>query len=365
MLEDGKLFFLRERILPPFLKWPGGKAEELELLWGNTKIFPPRFSRYFEPFVGGGAFWRWMQAGGQFFVNDSCADLIRFYKCLQDQDSEFYSILGTLDTGWRRLGIFSDLSDEHVDELFEGNLESLKQDPLNLAACAVGEGLRSTLLEIFPRKMERVWRSRGAYHRSDRQANVESALKAAYYTHVRKVFNGLPEGSIRSALFYFLREFCFSSMFRFNADGGFNVPYGGISYNKKLPGYRLGDWASASVRALLQNTTFSEGDFEVFLGRYDPGPQDFVFVDPPYDESFSTYDNKVFGQKDHERLAAWLRESNTSFVAVLKRTPLMLELYPVRDGVQHWSYPKHYSVSFMDRNDQDTEHLVVFRVAKG
>ena len=35
------------------------------------------------------------------------------------------------------------------------------------------------------------------------------------------------------AVFYFIRDYCYAAMFRYNANGEFNVPYGGISYNRK------------------------------------------------------------------------------------------------------------------------------------
>jgi hypothetical protein len=38
--------------LKPFIKWPGGKSSELELI----KFYAPtKFSRYIDPFVGGGS----------------------------------------------------------------------------------------------------------------------------------------------------------------------------------------------------------------------------------------------------------------------------------------------------------------------
>lgn len=49
--------------------------------------------------------------------------------------------------------------------------------------------------------------------------------------------------SLHTALFLFLRNYSYSSMFRFNKQGDFNVPYGGISYNNhylnnKLTSYK-------------------------------------------------------------------------------------------------------------------------------
>ena len=38
---------------------------------------------------------------------------------------------------------------------------------------------------------------------------------------------------IRGADFLFLREYAYAAMFRYNRRDEFNVPYGGISYNRK------------------------------------------------------------------------------------------------------------------------------------
>ena len=81
--------------------------------------------------------------------------------------------------------------------------------------------------------------------------------------------------------FYFLRDYCFSSMFRFNKYGEFNVPYGGISYNKKMPDFRRKKWQSDRVVSHLKNTTMESLDFDEFFTKHPPGEGDFIFVDPP------------------------------------------------------------------------------------
>lgn len=59
--------------------------------------------------------------------------------------------------------------------------------------------------------------------------------------YFRKVFNDINLGKIsnqsmqyQAANFYFIREYCYGSMFRYNSKGEFNIPYGGMSYNKKI-----------------------------------------------------------------------------------------------------------------------------------
>jgi len=70
-------------------------------------------------------------------------------------------------------------------------------------------------------------------------AHIETAVKSGLYLHLRSITNNYSEGKIhlrkyqRVANWYFIREFCYASMFRFNSKGAFNIPYGGIAYNKK------------------------------------------------------------------------------------------------------------------------------------
>lgn len=42
----------------------------------------------------------------------------------------------------------------------------------------------------------------------------------------------------------------------------------------------------------MNNTTFDNVDFEDFLVKYNLTSEDFLFIDPPYDSDFSTYDKK-------------------------------------------------------------------------
>src|SRR5438876_4029127 len=72
---------------------------------------------------------------------------------------------------------------------------------------------------------------------SDILANIESALKSAFYMHIRHLYNNIVQYEIPSpyaaAIFFFVRENAYASMFRYNNRGEFNVPYGVISYNRK------------------------------------------------------------------------------------------------------------------------------------
>lgn len=78
---------------------------------------------------------------------------------------------------------------------------------------------------------------KGDLSKEDFIQNVECAFKSAFYMHFRYLYNNATELKISkpflTAIYFYIREYCYSSMFRYNAIGHFNVPYGGISYNRK------------------------------------------------------------------------------------------------------------------------------------
>jgi len=65
----------------PFLKWAGGKSQLLpELL----KRIPKNFNRYFEPFIGGGAFFFYLQPMNA-YISDTNEELILTYTVIRDR----------------------------------------------------------------------------------------------------------------------------------------------------------------------------------------------------------------------------------------------------------------------------------------
>ena len=59
-----------------FLKYPGGKTKELQII---KEFLPIKINRYFEPFVGGGSVYLNLNIK-QSFINDKSKDLINLYK---------------------------------------------------------------------------------------------------------------------------------------------------------------------------------------------------------------------------------------------------------------------------------------------
>jgi DNA adenine methylase len=69
-----------EQSIVPFLKWAGGKRW---LTSGYEHLFPKKFERYFEPFLGGGAVFFFLQPS-KAVLSDRNADLINVYSSIKE-----------------------------------------------------------------------------------------------------------------------------------------------------------------------------------------------------------------------------------------------------------------------------------------
>jgi DNA adenine methylase len=145
-------------------------------------------------------------------------------------------------------------------------------------------------------------------------------LEAVYYRHRRR-FNALlrageEESQEAAELFYYLNRTGYNGLCRFNASGGFNVPFG----RYKAIGYRS-DFRS--YEPVLGGWSFRCGDVaEVPLER-----GDFVYADPPYDVPFTTYSKGGFGWEDQERTAERLSRHRGPVILSNQATDRILDLY--------------------------------------
>lgn len=77
----------------PFVKWAGGKKQLLPRLTENA---PQRFNRYFEPFIGGGAFLLELQPQHA-TINDVNEQLLNVYIQLQSDVEALIAMINSLD----------------------------------------------------------------------------------------------------------------------------------------------------------------------------------------------------------------------------------------------------------------------------
>ena len=171
---------------------------------------------------------------------------------------------------------------------------------------------------------------------------------------LKKFFNP----SRKSAFFYFIREYCYAAMFRYNNKGEFNVPYGGMAYNRKNFKSKIEYISSQALVDYIQETKIYNLDFEEFINSLNLESNDFIFVDPPYDTEFSDYAQNEFNKNDQIRLADCLARIDAKIMIVIKDTPFIRKLYKERH-FKISEFEKKYMVNFQNRNDRQVSHLLI------
>ncbi|MBQ3352712.1 DNA adenine methylase [Candidatus Saccharibacteria bacterium] len=370
----------------PFIKWAGGKEQELPIILSNL---PQKFDRYIEPFVGGGSVYLNIDCKNS-IINDKSDELILLYNMIKDGNKTFIKKISEINNNWVLLEkIITNNSNEllrlyrecvlleKVDREIDKNDYSDKIYAFVLAHAEEFNGLMTEhfnvridnfLSEIKKnmaskiKRMIKIESTRGKMTDENILENIECALKSAFYMHFRFLYNNKSELGISDefycAIFYFIREYCYASMFRYNANGKFNVPYGGISYNRKDFSKKIKYLESSALKNHMMYTTIFNEDFEEFCKKIDIKETDFIFLDPPYDTEFSTYAKNKFDREDQIRLRDFLKRTKAKFMLIIKNTSFIYDLYN-QDGFYIKSFNKRYLVSIKNRNNKDVEHLII------
>lgn len=366
--------------LQPIIKWPGGKEKELKYILPNA----PSFKRYFEPFVGGGSVFMAMTAT-EYYINDLSTELIALYNNIATSNEDFFWYTELMDKSWENcVKFFKDnrILVEKYLEYREGKIlkEEFKKFVHEFCASKKDEifailgneisSLPSIIIKEMEtnlfRKMVRMRELEIEKHLlpdKDLDDNIETAIKSAVYMNYRYLYNDKSIAdstpTLHCALFFFMRNYAYSGMFRYSRKGDFNVPYGGIAYNSKLMAKKLNYYRSKPLLRHFSDTKIYNLDFEEFLRTVNPDEDDFVFLDPPYDSEFSTYAKNAFTKEDQERLANYMiNECRAKWMMIIKNTDFIYGLYN-KEGINIRTFDKEYLVSFMNRNDKKVTHLLI------
>lgn len=177
------------------------------------------------------------------------------------------------------------------------------------------------------------------------------------YYEVRRQRTDTMSDVERGARLLFLNRTCFNGLWRVNARGEFNVPFG--SY--KNPSLVRADNLRAAARALAL-ADLKTGDFTKVTARLKAG--DVVYFDPPYvpaspTANFTSYVQGGFGPADQARLAAEakrLRDAGVCVVLSNADTPEARALY---DGFTTRSVPMPRAISAHPRGRGSAPELLV------
>jgi DNA adenine methylase len=232
-------------LLRPFLKWAGGKRQLLPAL---RTWYPPRFSRYFEPFLGSGAVFFDLFAQGRL---DGCP------ATLADDNDD---LIGC----YRMLRAHVELVVAELQRLEEGHYRAPADHYYSVRADGFNVGRR-------------------------RVTTSGRALADAYTPQL-------------AAMLIYLNRTGFNGLFRLNGDGDFNVPLGRYA----RPRICNEDGLRAAAAALRQpGVAIVHGQFATSVAEATRG--DFVYFDPPYaplsaTSTFTSYTADGFTPADQQRL---------------------------------------------------------------
>lgn len=370
--------------MQPLIKWPGGKSQEFSFI----KHLIPAHHRYIEPFFGGGAVFFHLQPANS-VINDACAELVDFYRFVKGEfnKKEFYREMYAYVDNWEKVPKYVGLFDNKLIDLYKkhksGNISDEKLE-IKVAdlICSKQKSFNGLFRKDFAldnenltrqisknltskiKRTRKVEEERGQISLVDLRKNIETAFRSGFYMHFRDVMNhaGTKYDITRAkktANYYFIREFCYASMFRFNSSGHFNIPYGGMAYNTKDFRAKVDYIFTPDVANLFLNTKITNGDFEEIIRDQNLTETDFLFLDPPYDSDFSEYEKNEFSKNDQRRLASFLYTTKAKFILIIKETPLILALYGGKKGITVERFDKTYLYNIKGRNHRDVEHLIV------
>lgn len=278
--------------MKPMIKYRGGKSKEIKFF---EDYIPSNYSRFIEPFVGGGAVFFHLEPSHA-VINDR---LIQFYNGIKNN---YCSIRKEID---------------ELAKIYRNNqveYEILKQS-------------QTDTLYVENKNEELYYKLRDMYNKKSKKKYSDETL------------------------YYFINKTAYSGMIRFNANGEYNVPFGRY---KNFNSHIITD----EHHLLLKHTDIYSKDYSEIFNI--TKPDDFVFLDPPYDCVFTDYGNMVnntdFSEDNHRKLSQDFRNLNCKALMVIGKTKLTESLY--KSCIKK-EYPKNYAVNIRNRFKSESMHLVI------
>lgn len=284
-------------------------GDKFKLVPQLKENFPKTIDRFIEPFCGGGSVFLNTNAK-EYLLNDINTYMIKLHKFLIS---------------------FSNKQNAFWDEL------KLDIDKYKLSATFIGKDVPKEYRKEFVKTY---------FAKYNREA----------YYKMRSDFN---EDKDNMMLLYMLLIYGFNRMLRFNSKGDFNLPVGNVDFNKNVENALNSYFEYVSDK----NIELFNMDFQEFIERVQPTPNDMVYLDPPYLITFSEY-NKLWNEDSEMRLIDYLDELNSRNVRFAVSNVLW-HRKRYNGTFNKWAQKynivriKSNYISFNDNTEKDTYEVLV------
>lgn len=362
--------------LKPIVVWPGGKTKELKHIIPNL----PSYNRFFEPFVGGGSVFMGLNAQ-EHHINDFSGSLINIYRNIGSSNEQFFHYLQEIDMSLDRAQCFSHKHQDTLANIFEqyrtGSFTKKETETAVSKWCSANH---KEILDIigefkaFPctliREIENYLMTKFNKQIKNKDISaewlykhIEAAIAGGVYKNLCAIYNNKEieeqNPSLHAAVMVYIRQFCFSGMFKYDKKGNFNSNFGGIGYLNKRLQRNINRYKSEEVVEHFKSTQIYNYDFEEFLTKANPQKNDFIFLDPPYDCPFTKYDGNDFGKEDHKRLANYLlTKCKAKWMMIINKTDFIYDLYN-QPNIHIQEYGKTYTCDAKYNEKRDAIHLLI------
>jgi DNA adenine methylase len=191
----------------------------------------------------------------------------------------------------------------------------------------------------------------------DEHMRREGKKRSDHYYEVRDRDASKMKPIDRAARLLFLNKTCFNGLWRVNASGKFNVPYGRYDKPKILDVAVL-----KAARDALDGVKIVLGDYKKVTRDLAPG--DFAYFDPPYvplskTSSFTSYAKDGFGPKEQEELASELRRLASIGVSAMLSNAYSAETRTLYSGLRQTKVPAARAINSDPKKRGDVDEIVV------
>ena len=178
-------------------------------------------------------------------------------------------------------------------------------------------------------------------------AEHQSKHSSDYYYSIRAKHE-LDSPVERAARFIYLNKTCYNGLYRVNKSGRFNSPVGRYTNPTILDEKNLKAVSEILTKAKIASCDFSD---------ITPHSGDFVYCDPPYDNTYNGYTASQFGKEQQAQLARSASEwvgVGANVVISNSDTPYIRELYPATKwNLTSVSVARHISCNGSERTNAD------------